>query len=320
MNRIHTRGRLLGAVLVLGGCVVHASGQTKQPESDQPTDVLAGPVVREGREDRPSLVARDFDGRVRILDELPEEAALKMLTLTKSEQRGAQRILDRRARHLDDFVSNNTLLLTQLDTADKAGNKVAGLVLGLTAVDQLRPMLDDGPLEKQLRAVLEPANAERLSGLVREYEREAAADKRQSADADGKVPNRFEAAVATRAEGFMKEVERAYLRVESSGELAFRILFKGTNLTAEQSSRIRELLDLHQAKTKGNATEQENGMLFFAIAPLLRPEQQKRLMENIGGVSGKPQKSKEPTPGGKLNVKGQVDAKPSKRGGAGSMK
>jgi hypothetical protein len=265
----------------------------------QDEGALAGPKVVE--QEGKSLIRRDFDGRVRILETSAPEEALDLLQLSAPEREAVEALLVKRAKLLEDFVADNVFLLGQIDTADKAGAKgqAAWLLFGM--MGKLRPVTGDGLLEDQIARVLEPASRERFLSFVREYNLAAIKDRCSVPNKEGKIPSRFEAAAGIRGESLAREIERAYKRLESSGEFAFRLIFTGVELTDTQKTKIRELLEMHQRTTKGNASEKENGMLFLAILPHLTQEQAAKVIANVKGLeTGKlPKKASEKTSDGR---------------------
>src|SRR5438093_102916 len=104
---------VLSAALVLG-----------QPGTPTP---LAGPAVAPA-EPRATLVSFDLNGRVRRLESSPEAAALALLKLPEGARAKAEAVIAERAAAIDRFVGENLLLLSQLDTATKAGGKIDAAV------------------------------------------------------------------------------------------------------------------------------------------------------------------------------------------------
>lgn len=257
-------------------------------ETPAPADPLAGPTVIDSKDIRPSLVQSDFDGRIKLVDGSPEEAALKLLKLDDEQSRAANAVFAERARLLDEFVADNLLLLGQMDTADKAGDKKTQGALIVKALQELRPVLDKGKLEDRIAESLPPDRQPEYRALLKEYWGAIVKDRREKAQPDpaknGKKPGRIEILAQAKLETFGKEIERSFQRIEQSGELAFRYIFKGITLTPEQRGKIRELFTLHAQQTKGNATDKENGELFLAVLPHLTPEQAKAVMKNIKGM------------------------------------
>ena len=270
--------RLTWSVVMMSAC----AGAVAQVE-DGP---LAGPTVTEGRDAAATLVQSDFDGRVRVVDGSPEEAALRLLGLGADELAMAEGILAERARLVDDFVAENILLLGQMDTADKAGDKKTQGALVVKALQELRPVLEKGKLEDRVAEALPEGARERYRRLLKEYWSAVVEDRRRSPkpDGGGKRLGRIEATAQVKLEAFGREIERSYQRIERSGELAFRLIFKGVELEPAKRAKVRELFAAHAAQTKGNATEKENGQLFLAVLPHLTPEEARAVMKNIKGL------------------------------------
>lgn len=248
-----------------------------------PTDPLAGPTVIDSKDIHPSLVQSDFDGRIKLVDGSPEEAALKLLKLDEEQRKAAEAVFADRAHLLDEFVAENLLLLGQMDTADKAGDKKTQGALLVKALQELRPVLDKGKLEDRIAETIPADREPEYRALLKEYWAAIVKDRRSVPKPDGKRPGRIEVMAQAKLETFGKEVERSYQRIEQSGELAFRYIFKGVTLAPEQKGKIRELFALHAQQTKGNASEKENGELFLAVLPHLTPDQAKLVMKNIKG-------------------------------------
>jgi hypothetical protein len=263
---------------------------TAVAQEQKPSGVLAGPQVMESVGGKATLVRRDFDNKVRILEGSPEEAAIHLLNLNKDEIAKVQAILDERDQVLERLVSENILLLGRLDTANKAGNKLDTALLALQVVDKVRPLMEGGTLSEKVAGVLPEGKEKEFRRLVTEYEREAAKDKERVTKEDGTKPSRFEAMTAVRVEGFLNEVERAYKRADASGRVAYSVLFGNALLSKEQEFQVRELLEQHQRMTRGEATEEQNRNLFLAVLPILSPEQGSKVMANIRALEGKPVK------------------------------
>jgi len=265
-----------------------AFAQPDARKASEPSSPLSGPTVTESKDIKPTLVQSDFDGHIRLVDGSPEEAALMLLKLDDEARTEADAILAERARLLDEFVTDNLLLLGQMDTADKAGDKKTHGALIVKALQELRPVLDKGRLEDRIANAIPEARRGEYRALLKEYWGALVKDRRAAPRPDGpdkgKKPGRIEILAQAKIETFGKEVERSYQRVEKSGELAFKYIFMGVDLSAEQRGTIRALFATHAAQTNGNASEKENGQLFLAVLPHLKPEQAKQVMKNIKGM------------------------------------
>jgi len=264
-----------------------ASFAFAQPASTSASP-LAGPTVTQASDSKPTLVQSDFDGHIRIVDGSPEEAALLLLKLDDNARSAADAIFAERARLIDEFIADNLVMLTQLDTAEKAGDKQTQAALGLKAIQELRPVLDKGRLEDRIAAAIPEDRRAQYHAILKEYWSAIVKDRRRTPKPGGpdkgKAPGRIEIMAQAKFEAFGKEFERSYQRIEQSGDLAFHYIFKGVELSEDQRGTIRTLFNTHAAQTKGNATEKENGQLFLAVLPHLNPDQAKQVMKNIKGL------------------------------------
>lgn len=290
------------AVAFVGLAGLPAIGQTEAERAP-----LAGPAVA-ARAERATLVEHDFPGKVRRLESAPEEAAARLLELTTEVREKVEAIFADRVKKLDAFVADNLLLLNQLDTAGKAGDKLDQLKLLAEAVHKLAPVWTKGTLRSQVRSVLpESARAEfdRLlaeywDAIVTERRDEAkvnaapARDDMKMADskkAEGasdraakvKSKSRFEILTEERLASFGKEIERSFQRQLQSGDVIADYIINYVTMSDEQKARIRELCNEFAEKTKMNASEQQNRELFVKIAGVLDTKQQMELAKLIQG-------------------------------------
>lgn len=207
-----------------------------------------------------------------------------LLSLSDEERQATQQILERRARLLDDLIARNLTLLQRLDTEGQSAPPARRAALLLELVGKLGPLFEGGSLEQQLARTLTPDHARRFSAMLREYWDALAAERMRVRKPDGTLPGRLEALLAVRGEALGRQAERSFQRITESGELIFRIIFRDVELRPEQASRIREILALFAAHTKGAPTEQQNGQLFLSIAPLLDETQLRKVLENVKGL------------------------------------
>src|SRR5678815_5524615 len=115
-----------------------------QPASAaQPAEPLRGPVVA-AHVDRVTLVSYDFNSRVRRPETSPEHAAVLLMKLGPELQAKVDGVFAHRAEMMDRFVAENLLMLGELDTAHKAGDKLGELALILEGLRKLNPLLSEG--------------------------------------------------------------------------------------------------------------------------------------------------------------------------------
>ncbi len=278
------------AMVVALGLVVAsvASGAEPPPEGERAAapatdaDVLRGPSIIK-HEERPerSIVERDFQGRVKKLEENPALVALGQLTLTEEEKKKVEKALGDRAAALDVIVRDNLKLIVELAQAKQSGDYEGGNRLQAEVLKKAEPFLKRGPLINEVRSALPEGKFAELKGMVDEYNRSAAGDKMSDPMSGPKQENKFGAMLAQGFEGFAAEAKASFQRI-TGGEKDFENLIKMLVLTPEQESKVRQLAgDLFQ-KTYGKPTKAQQIGLFLNIYKELDAAQRHRLAEYIG--------------------------------------
>ena len=106
-------------IVVVGTWVGTLSGLAMEPPPD--ADALRGPTIStKSSAAKQSIVERDFDGRVKKLDEPPALAALRVLELTPEERAATEKVVSDRAAALDAIVRDNLKLIIELALAQQA--------------------------------------------------------------------------------------------------------------------------------------------------------------------------------------------------------
>jgi hypothetical protein len=260
------------------------SRSTSQPTTVPDGGPLAGPAVVEGNEKpRATLVERGIDGRVKMLESTPEEAAVEKLDLSDEERKAVNAVFARRAAKLDAFVMDNIDLLTKFGQAEGTGDKGDQIKLLLEAAGKLEWMWKNGPLEKQVRAALPIERRGEFDRLLTEFWAAIVADRKSITKEDGTKPNKVEVTLGVKLENVGKEIERAAERTFGSGELIYRKAMEGIELEPEQSEKIRPIWSDFWERTKGEATEPQNVALVFKILPILTEPQRARFIKNLKG-------------------------------------
>lgn len=274
-------GMLLAAWSVSAVSFAQSPAPAK-PTEEKRADVLAGPQVREP--EHASLVEHEYDGGIRRPDVPAEVAAVRLLDLPRAVMDKIDALMAKRDRFFDSFVENNLDLLNKLDTAGKTNDKLDQAMLGVEALTKLAPLARNGSLRKQIRAVLPREAAVRFDALLAEYRDAIVAQEHAK---DPKKP-RFVILAGERAESVMREVAAAFQRLEKSGVLIYRYFFKDVELSKEQETAIRALLDEFVEETKGSPTKQQEQKIFFAVMSRLDTKQQTELIRRFkSGASPK---------------------------------
>lgn len=184
--------------------------------------VLSGPKVGEAAAGTLSLVEKDFDGKMKMLEVRPEVAGLKLLKLSETEKASTDKILQEREALVAKVLKENYALFLELQNLRQAGvgggggggvgeggdrekarEERRGMMEKMQtfrekAKDLLEPTLMDR-LSKDLSA----ANATELKRLVQEYN--TAAMEAQRAERGAGRPNAGGGAGGPPADGPMGE-------------------------------------------------------------------------------------------------------------------
>src|SRR5689334_5522559 len=114
--------------------VVSGALSAVQPQNKpQP---LSGPTVS-SHITRTTLVSYDLNGRLRPVEGSADLAAVELLKLPPDAQASVDRVVAARAAGIDRFVTENLMLLAQLDSATKAGDKLDQAALLMDGFDKL---------------------------------------------------------------------------------------------------------------------------------------------------------------------------------------
>jgi len=255
------------------------SPAAQAPATDQPA-ALAGPALPE-RVQRVTLVERDFNNRLRRPQTSPSEAALGLLSLDASVKARVDAIIGARAAAMDRFVSGNLLLLGQLDSAGKAGDKVDQLVTIVELVDRLRPVLDDGALDAQIAAALPPEPAARFHRLVAEYWRAVIAEGVAESRRIGKNDPRWAVYLGERIKHLGEEIGRSYQRQVSAGTLILDYLLSDLGLSdSQRATMLRLKVDFLQ-RTNFRPTEKQQQLFVAGAIGYLNESQRATVLKRI---------------------------------------
>lgn len=242
---------------------------------------------------KPSLVRRDFSGKIIRLDMQPAEAAVQLLNLGEPDRAKVDAILLDRSKILDQIVTDNLELLVKLQGARESGNAQLLAQLTRDLADKAAPLAKRGPLATELMGVLPKAQGDELKRLVQEYFK-AIVDEDLAKPASEREPSDMSAPARdngpdSRARAMRNEVlamtgveiKRAYDRTIGSQARDFDQMIRDLNLTPEQESKVRQLVGESFQKTYGKATPQERSRVFWKVYEVLDPAQKQALIAKI---------------------------------------
>ncbi len=273
--------------VVVSNLIVQDVSPRTEPPAPAPAAPLAGPKVGGDAAKPASLLKFDFSGRVAPTEEPPEFEALKHLDLPASVARTVDAIRLERSRFLDDFVASNVDLLVKFGSAGAAQNVPDLLLLTHEALGPLRPLVEAGPLGTRVRAVLPTEFRERYDEALGAYWKAVIADGQRTLDKDGNTPPVAGIVIKVRLESFGRELERAFYRVEKSGDFLYTYLVGDLGLTGEPAARVRELFADFAEAGGDNADERTKALVGSGVLAHLTPEQTLKLIRRLQGLMGK---------------------------------
>lgn len=266
---------------ILAACLIAPALALADPPADSRPAPLSGPSTAPSHVDaRPTLVRRDFNGKVVRLERTLEEAAADLLNLDEAARARITEIMAKRTRILDDFVARNTDLLTKFGQAAATGNKADTIGLLNEAFNKLRELRRDGSLESQFAAVLSAEQVREFKAHIAAYfdavvaERQANPDEGEM-DKDGnrKPPGRIAIVIDERLKAFGKEIERAFYRSIYSGELLYQKIGEIIPLRDDQAAKIRAWCAEFAEKGGQSPTEEQKRELFLRVLSVLDIDQ-----------------------------------------------
>lgn len=271
---------VVGAAGGVGGA---AGGVPKAQPGDEPP--LKGPAVRESAGPGGLLGGLRFglDGTLRRGDARPEEAIVRQMNLDAGTLAAVDHVLLARARLLEAFVVDNIDLLSKMASAGAAGDQRDVLALVFEAIGRLERMGFEGRLAVQVEAVLPDDRRAEYRRRLASYWRAVAIEK--AGGDSGAVRGRhvLQAMIEEPLRLFGEEVEAAFRRTETSGDLAFRYVTADLGLSANQEQTLRAMFREYMDRTGGNPDEKEQGKFFVGVLAYLTLEQQERLVRKFQG-------------------------------------
>jgi hypothetical protein len=267
-------------LLMFAGSIVSAN-----PPANPPANPLAGPAATETIKPA-SIVTTTFNGEIEVPRPTPEEAAVKLLTLSGEETEAIRKVLSKRAAHFDAFVRDHLTLVISLGVVFSAGDTQDKVNTTLDTLAALQPLFANGPLESQLRACLAPDNTREYNRILRDFWNSYAKWKLTTLKDDGKPYTRGEAILEGRFAALQHELTTCFEAFLYSGELTFKLLFNNVNLTPTQRESIATLIQEATDPKTGEIAKDDAGRLIFTVLPKLdQPGQREQFLKNLGKVA-----------------------------------
>ncbi len=257
------------------------------PTATSPPNPLAGPSLATAPAPKPTLVQRDFAGKLVRLDVAPAEAAVKVIELNPPTRAKIDAILIARAAVLDQIVSDNLELLVRLQGVRDAADKSKARETYQELIDKSEPLRARGTLVDELTGALSVDQAAQVRSMTQKYVAAAiaqrVADKTAGKDLSFREKNRAqrEAAREETLALIGQEFRRAYERTVGQRAADFETLLKDFSVTPEQESKIRKIVQDNFTSTYGKPTPQQRAKAFWEVYAMLDEPQRQQLLKRV---------------------------------------
>lgn len=250
------------------------------PQEEAPRETLRGPQVEAASAER-TLIEYDFNGRLKRLEGLPEEAALDLLKLKPAERKAAEEVLAKRAALMDTITAENLDLLVKLQTSVQGGDRADAQRLLRELAKKYAAVVQQGTLKNQVRGVLPAEQADTFATLVDEYWKARIRDAQTAAGKGGERLSFLQAGARETLRAFGQEIRASFERQVTGRQAEFEELLKALELDTEQDAAVRKLVREHFEKY---GLKKDRGAFVRLVADVmveLKPEQRKKLFERL---------------------------------------
>jgi hypothetical protein len=286
---------------------------------DDDADALAGPRIKAQVETSPSLVTRDFQGKLQVLGERPEVAAVRLLQLDDATRAKVDQIITQRAALVSQITLEHYDLFAKFQAAFASGEVTpqtrrdrAAVVAELREV--AKPLFKPAFVDT-LAQELSAAQAEHLRAMVEEYRdaviasEDAARSPREAksnesvppADTDSMTgmqeqtkPVRPRRArwgggninVSIRQQAYDlrqvgREMGRSFQTFIADKQERAEDLYARVEATPEQRAKIDAILRKDGEAAALMPTDAQRRERFERILALLTPEQRRKMLQDV---------------------------------------
>ncbi len=247
--------------------------------ASEPANPMGGPNVKpaDAIATKPTLVKRDFAGKLQPLDTRPEYAALDLLKLSPTEKSAIETFRTQRATRVGQVLQKHYTLFLDIQGSNQSGERAKAM----TKIRELRaaePDLFDPPLAEQLSGPLSAENKAIFSSLVDEYLKAEAEDRTPS-----KAPS------AGEGEDSMREKEPATPTPTSDARPRRRPGAAGSTPPAYDAQRretmrtIREIGGTLKATVQDRSARSDAVIKAIGATPELEEQIRQILRSSLGG-------------------------------------
>lgn len=269
---------LLPACMLITPVPCYAGPAETPPADGSP---LGGPEVPE-TDQRPTLVQRGYDGRIKPLTVREEIAAFERLKLEEEARAGVDERIAAYTAAFDEFVITHIPELMSVETWLKTGQWPRVIVL----IDELRVAITDATGRAGLRAAIADALPEgpraRFRALLDEYESARVAEAKADAERAGEAFEPIAYRVGRRVEQLQLELEAAFERVIASGRLFADQYLERAKLSPESEARVRDVFARFTMLLDGKEpTPDQLGRLVRELMQAVEPHERGRALRAL---------------------------------------
>jgi hypothetical protein len=144
----------------------------------EPANPMGGPNVKPATTtpEKPTLVKRDFAGKLQPLDARPEYVALDLLELSPTEKSAIDTLRTERATRISQVLQKHYTLFLDIQGDNQSGDRAKAMGK-IRELRQAEPDLFDPPLSERLTAALSTENKDIFNDVLAEYAKAEAADR-----------------------------------------------------------------------------------------------------------------------------------------------
>ena len=276
------------------------------PEPVEPANPLRGPSITptSATPAKPTLISRDFAGKLQPLDNRPEYVALDLLKLSDTERAAIDKLRTQRATRIAQVLQVHYAKIVELQGAGQSGDRATAMTKA-REIRQAEPDLFEPPLADRFAPALTTENAATFKSLLNEYAQAELADRalaKTGADpmgpegespADSPAPARRRPGGAGRADPgnlppalqaarretmlTLREIGRSLKSTVNDRQARSEAHMKAIGASPELEEKIRQILRASGAANPGSEpTPEARAEMTRKIFALLTPEQRRQ--------------------------------------------
>ncbi len=235
------------ATLVIAGTLVSSAALAEDPApapassppapAVEPANPMGGPSIKPATATppKPTLITRDFAGKLIPLETRPEYAAIDLLKLTPTEKAAIDTLRSDRATRVNQVLQKHYTLFLDIQGDSQSGERAKAMTK-IRELRQAEPDLFEPPLSERVSGLLGTENKAVFTSLLDEYTKAEVAD-RAPAKSPGAADGEDSMRGATPAAGSPEARPRRRLGDQAATPPAFDARRRESMLTMREIGR-----------------------------------------------------------------------------------